>query len=91
LSSLGGQSLVLKYNGSPSLLLAAVYPEHDWLPWKFDKCPQKYWDNVNNKRKFMDWAATQLNVKEMNDWYSVSLKVQEIFRKFPIISEITRR
>jgi hypothetical protein len=70
-----GNGLSKKYHNSPSRLLAEVYPEHDWLPWKFDKCPQKYWDNVNNKRKFLDWAGKQLNVKEMGDWYKVTFKV----------------
>ena len=48
-----------------------VYPEYDWLPWKFEKCPKKYWHDVKNERKFMDWAGKELNVKEMSDWYNL--------------------
>jgi hypothetical protein len=32
------------------------------------------WDS-NIQRKFMDWAAKQLEVKEMSDWYKVTNKV----------------
>jgi hypothetical protein len=67
---------LLKQYKYPHELLSALYPEHDWLPWKFDKCPRNFWDNVNNQRKFMDWAGKQLNVKEMSDWYNVSVKVK---------------
>ncbi len=55
-------------------LLAETYPEYDWLPWKFER-PRNYWSDIKNVRKFMDWAAQQLNVKEMSDWYNVSTSV----------------
>jgi hypothetical protein len=48
-----------------------VYPDYNWLPWKFSKCPNKFWDDVKNQRKFMDWAAEQLNVNKMTDWQNV--------------------
>ena len=28
------------YGGSPYLLLKTVYPDYDWLPWKFTYTPQ---------------------------------------------------
>jgi hypothetical protein len=74
---LGGNSLLKKYNGSTSLLLSAIYPEYEWLPWKFDRCPVSFWDDVNNQRKFVDWAEKQLNIQEMSDWYKITAKVLE--------------
>jgi hypothetical protein len=68
-------SLLDKYKGSHSSLLLKVYPKYDWLPWKFIRCPHNYWDDLNNQKKFMDWAATQLNILEMRDWYKISIKV----------------
>lgn len=29
--------LLLRYNSSLYSLLSEVYPEHDWVPWKFNK------------------------------------------------------
>jgi hypothetical protein len=75
LLSIGGDSILHKYNCSPALLLSTVYSEYEWLPWKFDISPQNYWGNVNNRKKFMEWAAQQLNIKDMADWYKVSQKV----------------
>ena len=66
---------------TPFDLLTEVYPEYEWLPWKFDRCVTNYWTDIKNVRKFMDWAGKQLNVKEMSDWYNVSFTV-EIYAKF---------
>ena len=52
-----------------------VYPDYDWLPWKFEQCPQNYWSDSKNKRKFMDWASNELKLKDMSDWYQVSCEV----------------
>jgi hypothetical protein len=68
--------LLDKYKGSPLLLLSSVYPEYGWLPWKFASLPRKFWGDVKNQRKFIDWAAKELNVKEINDWYKITAKVK---------------
>jgi hypothetical protein len=72
----GARDILDKYKWSSPLLLSAVYPEHEWLPWKFASCPPNYWDNVNNQRKFIEWAGKQLNIKDMSDWYKVTNKVK---------------
>jgi hypothetical protein len=52
-----------------------VYPEYEWLPWKFVKTPKTYWNDVNNQRKFVKWAEEALKIKEMSDWYKITKKV----------------
>jgi hypothetical protein len=71
----GGGALLNKYDGSPFSLISFVYPNYDWLPWKFYKCPQNYWDDKKNHLKFMNWAATELHIKNMEDWYKITFKV----------------
>jgi hypothetical protein len=74
LNNLGGQILLNKYRDSLSDLLNAVYSDYKLLPWKFEKFPQNYWDDIDNQRKFMDWAGTKLNITVMSDWYKISIK-----------------
>ena len=62
------------YQHSPTALLAGVFPEHEWLPWKFERISRDFWNNVNNQRKFMECAGKELKIKVMNDWYKVSVK-----------------
>ena len=79
LSELGGTSLLQKYNNSLPALLSTMFPGFEWLPWKFFKCPQNYWDDMKNQRKFMDWVVLELKIKEPKDWYTVSSKVYSVF------------
>src|SRR4051812_45770383 len=60
----GGDGLLIThYNGSPSQALQAVYPEHDWMMWRFGKKPKGFWDNTSHKQ-FFDWLRVQLEYKE---------------------------
>jgi uncharacterized radical SAM superfamily Fe-S cluster-containing enzyme len=81
--------LLRKYNASPSLLLSSVYSDYNWLPWKFTVCPQHYWDDKKNQRKFMDWAANELKINEMSDWYNASFKVT-CYHKIKLSVRISR-
>ena len=69
---LGGNHLCRK--SSYIDILQQVYPDYNWLPWQFDKSPRNFWNDPKNTRKYMDWISTQLNVKDMDDWYKVSYK-----------------
>lgn len=70
--NLGGSSLLYRYNNSLSLLLSTVFPEQEWLPWKFGKSPKSFWENHDNKVKFMGWLSEKLHIKNMEDWYKVA-------------------
>jgi hypothetical protein len=88
LQALGGISMLTKYQGSIMSLLCAVFPEYEWLPWRFDTLPGSYWEDTKNQRKFVEWAAKQLNIKEMSDWYHISYKVTVTIKSNTKISGI---
>ena len=73
---MGGKSVLYTTSDSLSKLLANVYPEYEWLPWRFSKCPQNYWGDVNNQKKFVNWAGKELKIKELSDWYKVTNQVE---------------
>ncbi len=62
------------YDGSLYKALATVYPEEEWLPWKFDTVPLGFWKHKDNHRKYFDWVSKQLNIKSAQDWYKVTRK-----------------
>ena len=72
-----GSSVIEAHNKSPYLLLSSVYPEYEWLPWKFgfNRSPRNWWDDVSNQRKYMDWVSKELHINKLSDWYNVSHKV----------------
>ena len=66
-------------NSSLFELLSDVYPEYEWLPWKFPVCPQHYWDDIKHQRKFIDYAEKELKINDKSDWYSVTIQVHVSF------------
>ena len=67
----GGKSMMDKYNFSLANAIAAVYSEHEWLPWRFQGSA-----TALNKNAFMDYVRKELDVKEMQDWYKVKEEVK---------------
>ena len=37
--------------------------------------PRNYWNDDNNQRKFIESASSQLNIKQLDDWYKITRKV----------------
>jgi hypothetical protein len=68
-----GVSLLQRhYKGSVFALVKALRPDHKWLEWEFSQTPQGFWNNVQNQRRFLDWAGGELGVASMEDWYKIS-------------------
>src|SRR4051812_46748803 len=70
----GGSTLLSKYRDSPFKLITSTYPDHEWLPWKFQNVPKGYWADKSNERKFLDWLHGALRFKDMEDWYKITAK-----------------
>ena len=64
------------HNSSLAHLLSVVYPDYNWLPWKFSATPKNYWSEPENQRKFIEWAGKQLKIKDMSDWYTKTYEVK---------------
>jgi hypothetical protein len=67
----GGSWLTTKYGNMMRKILGSIYPEIDWLPWKFDYVPQPFWAEQKNQRNFLDWLSEELKLESIWDWYGV--------------------
>eukprot|EP01118_Nematostelium_gracile_P003618 TRINITY_DN14186_c0_g1_i1.p1 TRINITY_DN14186_c0_g1~~TRINITY_DN14186_c0_g1_i1.p1 ORF type:complete len:232 (-),score=48.50 TRINITY_DN14186_c0_g1_i1:115-810(-) len=68
-------ALVPKFNNIvPNLYttLKETFPEHPWIPWKFQFPIGSFWSSGNNQRNFLENFAKEMNFKKMEDWYSVT-------------------
>jgi hypothetical protein len=64
-------SRVLKlYGGSLAKALMNVYPEYNWILWKFVQVPHHTWDNKENVKQFVHWAANELGISSLQEWYT---------------------
>lgn len=62
------------YNHSLLKALRTLYPDHEWLEWRFPRVPAGFWDTLVNQRKYMDWVAKERLGFEPTDfprWYRV--------------------
>ena len=51
--------------------LKSIYPNYEWIPWKFSVTPKNYWSNIENQRKYFDWLSNKMNIKSNEDWYNI--------------------
>lgn len=66
-----GNTLLKIYGYNLYNMLSDIYPEYEWLPWKFVKAPGNFWKDIKNQRKFFDWVGKTLGVSNFDGWYSV--------------------
>jgi hypothetical protein len=70
----GGSALLLKYyENSPAKALQSVYPHHCWHIWRFRKVSKGFWLIRENQIHFVKWLGEKLHIREMEDWYRVSI------------------
>ena len=52
--------------------LKALYPEHEWLEWRFHQTSRSYFAERENRISFFTWAMKQLQLRHLSEWYGVS-------------------
>jgi len=65
----GGAALLALSSNSLYELLSAVYPEVDWLPWKFTTSQKVAWRDPKVLRKAVDFVEKSLSLRKPEDWY----------------------
>ena len=68
----GGGLIASKYNNSPLQFIQGLFPEYNWLPWKFGTVMKGYWKDINNQKLYADWLGTKLGYTTMEDWYQLT-------------------
>jgi very-short-patch-repair endonuclease len=71
----GSGLIANKYNSSAILMIKTVYPEYNWITWKFNQVCKKFWQDINNQRLYMDWLFKELKYESMEDWYKIKFDV----------------
>ena len=61
------------YAGSIWKLLISVYPNYNWLEWKLQSVPKKFWKDKTNVKKYLDWLGKELGYTTMEDWYKICI------------------
>lgn len=60
------------YGFSPYKMLSTVYPEHEWLPWKFTKIPARLRTDPETTKLALAYLEKTLPIRTPDEWYRVS-------------------
>ena len=66
---------MIAYDYSLYKILSQVYPEYNWLPWRFDL---DFWKDMSDSTMFVEWVGKKLGIKELSDWYNVNIEVNTV-------------
>lgn len=65
----GGGGLLANYYGdSPLAAVREFKPRYDWKPWLFSSVPQGYWQQLENRRAYVEWLGRQAGCKSPESW-----------------------
>jgi hypothetical protein len=67
----GGRTLLALHKESPSTIIIKYYPEIDWKLWLFEKVPQGYWKEKENRISYLEWFEKRCGIKTYEDWYDI--------------------
>jgi hypothetical protein len=54
--------------------LRSMYPDHEWLEWKFQTVPPSFWSDTDNQARFIHWLEKKLDIDSLEKWYTVPRK-----------------
>lgn len=80
-----GKSLLVRF-GSMMNCLRAAYPEHAFLPWKFQRVPRGYWSEVRHQRELFQHLLEHLPQLKNNPAHWQSLSLRSVDRKYKLQS-----
>jgi hypothetical protein len=67
----GGRMLQVFYHDSFIAAIQDIYPDYEWLPWRFKTCPRGYWNKRENILFFLNYLSKKLDVRSIAEWKEV--------------------
>lgn len=83
----GNRLLQGRFKGSHYRLLRQVYPEHDWLPWKFKFLPRNMIGDPEAVKRAIAFVEKERNLLRPEDWYGISTPILRSLGVFRIVEE----
>lgn len=66
-----GRTCLKHYGGSAVRAAMDLYPEYSWKEWLFRQAPQGFWDQPENRRRYLYWLGKQLGFRRPEDWHRI--------------------
>ena len=67
-----GDALLRISQHSVYVLLSTEFPDHKWHGWMFVHTPQNFWNDINNRRDYVEWLRKKLGFDTMESLYQLT-------------------
>eukprot|EP01120_Amphizonella_sp_Union-15-10_P000282 TRINITY_DN10305_c0_g1_i2.p1 TRINITY_DN10305_c0_g1~~TRINITY_DN10305_c0_g1_i2.p1 ORF type:complete len:363 (+),score=45.01 TRINITY_DN10305_c0_g1_i2:81-1169(+) len=74
IGSFGGERVMRIYRSIFKALIE-IYPEYDWIAWKFNVSGQGIWNDFCNRRDFFDRLGFVLRFESFENWRQVQRRI----------------
>jgi hypothetical protein len=71
LNKWAGSQLSKKYQGSIIQATKKIYPNTNWLPWRFQDLPEDFWKNSENRMEYSEWIIHRMDIINEDDWLNI--------------------
>ena len=68
-------------------MVSNIYPDYEFLPWKFANPPKNYSTNPEVARRALAFLEEELNIRISEDWYRVSKSLLKEFNLDGVFSD----
>jgi len=58
-------------------MLRSVYPEHEWLPWRFSSPPKNWALDTATQKRFIEWLHQQLGNTKADNYNYLTREIIE--------------
>lgn len=66
-----GIGVLGKFDHSYLNVLCYVFPDFQFLPWKFTTVPNGFWTDFEHIKQYLDWLYHHLGYTELYDWVNI--------------------
>lgn len=83
---------IIKYHKTLPSALRSAFSTHQWKEWLFRKASNHELKAIDKLRRYFDWRAKEIGVKEASDWYAIEAKqIDQSILKGSTISDLLRK
>lgn len=60
---------------SPINFVKAMFPDYEFLEWKFKNVQLGFWKDYKNRKQYICWLSKYLGYKSSEDWYQITYQL----------------
>lgn len=69
----GLRGLLAYYNESIITMVQDYLPWYDWKEWLFPRAPCNFWDDAQNRLRYLKWLGNRLGFETWENWYRIRI------------------